>query len=211
MIEKKLVRIYDKLYKHFGPQEWWPADSSFEVAIGAILTQNTSWKNVERAMENLKNAHALSFRRMSEMSAGKLAGLIKPAGYYNIKAKRLKNFLNFLKKSYRGSLGRMKQKNTALAREELLCVNGIGEETADSILLYALGKPVFVVDAYTRRISSRHHLINGHLDYRQIQRFFMDRLPHQTVLFNEYHALLVRCGKEFCKKKESNCEECPLR
>ena len=202
--------MYRKLYKTFGPQGWWPADSAFEVAVGAILTQNTSWQNVERAIANLKKARCLSFRKMSRLNKNALARLIRPAGYYNIKAGRLKNFLKFLDKFYKGSLKRMQQKDTLFLRQEFLSINGIGEETADSILLYALKKPVFVVDAYTRRICSRHHFINGHLDYPSIQRFFMDHLPQRLELFNEFHALLVKCGKDFCKKTKGECASCPL-
>jgi len=207
---KKLLGIYDKLYKSFGPQYWWPADSDFEVAVGAILTQNTSWVNVERAIANLKKSRCLSFSKMLEMSEKKLAQLIRPAGYYNIKARRLKNFLRFLQRSYQGSFLRMRRKDTKTLREELLLVNGIGPETADSILLYALHKPVFVVDAYTKRIAARHQLIYDDPDYHELQHLFTRSLPAQVKLFNEYHALLVKCGKDFCKKAKGQCEECPI-
>lgn len=207
---KKLLGIYDKLYESFGPQNWWPADSDFEVAVGAILTQNTSWLNVERAIDNLRKARCLSFSKMLQMSEKKLAQLIRPAGYYNIKARSLKNFLRFLKQSYQGSLLRMRRKDTKALREELLCVNGIGPETADSILLYALHKPVFVVDAYTKRIASRHRLIKNDSSYHEIQHLFMRSLPVQVKLFNEYHALLVKCAKDFCKKAKGQCRECPI-
>ena len=205
-----LLNIYDGLYKHFGPQRWWPADSAFEVAVGAILTQNTSWTNVEHAIANLKKARCLSFRKMRRIDEKKLASLIRPAGYYNIKARRLKNFLKFFDRNYGGSFKRMKSKSVFSLRRELLSVNGIGPETADSILLYALGKPIFVVDAYTRRIMSRHSLLQAKDGYETIQGIFMDNLPNNTGLFNEYHALLVRCAKELCKKKKENCRVCPL-
>jgi endonuclease-3 related protein len=211
MTKEKLLRIYQKLYRAFGPQYWWPAETAFEVAVGAILTQNTSWANVEQAIRNLKKARSLSFSAMKRINEKKLAGLIRPAGYYNIKARRLKNFINFLDRSYQGKLKRMQQKKTALLKKELLSVNGIGEETADSILLYALGKPIFVVDAYTRRMASRHHFVGPSADYQALQRFFMDHLPRTRRLFNEYHALLVKLGKDFCKKTKENCLACPLR
>jgi endonuclease-3 related protein len=209
-VQKQLLNIYGGLYKHFGPQRWWPADSAFEVAVGAILTQNTLWANVERAIANLKKERFLTFQKMLRLDEKKLARLIRPAGYYNIKAKRLKNFLDFFNKNYGGSFKRMKRKSVARLRRELLSVNGIGPETADSILLYALGKPVFVVDAYTRRIMSRHRLLGARDGYEAIQSLFMDSLPTNTGLFNEYHALLVKCAKELCKKKKENCKACPL-
>ncbi|MFH0940938.1 MAG: endonuclease III domain-containing protein [Candidatus Omnitrophota bacterium] len=208
--QKQLFNIYEGLYKHFGPQRWWPADSAFEVVVGAILTQNTSWANVERAIANLKKARCLTFQKMRRLDDKKLARLIRPAGYYNIKAKRLKNFCEFFNKNYAGSFRRMKRKSVARLRQELLNVNGIGPETADSILLYALEKPVFVVDAYTRRIMSRHRLLGQGDGYDAIQGLFMESLPANAGLFNEYHALLVRCAKELCKKKKENCKVCPL-
>jgi endonuclease-3 related protein len=211
MIEKqRLLKVYEKLYRAFGPQGWWPADTAFEVILGAILTQSTSWQNVERAITNLKNANSLSFKKLSKMKMHRLAQLIKPAGYYNVKAKRLKNFILFLKKNYSGDLNRMKKKDTLVLRRQLLSICGIGPETADSILLYALQKPVFVVDAYTRRIFSRHGFVEKDVDYETLQRLFTRALPSQNRLFNEYHALLVRLGKEFCKKTKMKCPACPL-
>jgi len=207
---QKLIEIFDKLLERFGPQEWWPADSAFEVAIGAILTQNTSWQNVERAIANLKKARRLSFNGLSRLKEKELARLIRPAGYYNIKAGRIRNFLRFLEENYRGSLGRMRSKDTGTLRKELLSVNGIGPETADSILLYALEKPVFVVDAYTRRIFSRHRLAGPKADYEALQRLFMANLTRQPALFNEYHALLVKLGKDYCKKTKAACGICPI-
>lgn len=210
-MEKKLRDIYAKLLKSFGPQSWWPADSVFEVMVGAILTQNTSWQNVERAIANLKAGRCLTFKRLAAVKEGELARLIRPAGYFNVKAKRLKNFLTYLGKNYRGNLRAMAQRDTLALREELLCVNGIGEETADSILLYAFNKPVFVVDAYTKRIFSRHGFVGEAADYAAVQRLFMERLEHEPRLFNEYHALLVRLGKDFCRKSNERCGECPIR
>lgn len=208
--KKRLRWIYRRLFRYFGQQHWWPADSDFEVAVGAILTQNTSWSNVEKAIQNLKKARCLSLKKMLNMSDGALAKLIRPAGYYNIKAKRLKNFLKFLKDKYKGSIGNMRRMGILDARSQLLSVNGIGEETADSILLYALGKPIFVVDAYTKRIAVRHGFVNEGADYKTLQHLFMDNLPNREDLFNEYHALIVRLGKEFCKKNNKNCILCPI-
>jgi len=209
-MQKQLLNIYYRLYKHFGPQGWWPANSAFEVAVGAILTQNTSWQNVERAIAGLKKGRFLTFRKMLRLDEKKLTSLIRPAGYYNIKARRLKNFLEFFDKNYGGSFKRMKRKSAVSLRQELLGVNGIGPETADSILLYALGKPIFVVDAYTRRIMSRHSLLGVRDGYEAIQSLFTEHLPNNARFFNEYHALLVRCAKELCKKKKGNCKACPL-
>ncbi|MFH0877541.1 MAG: endonuclease III domain-containing protein [Candidatus Omnitrophota bacterium] len=204
------MKIYRRMHERFGPQGWWPGDSPFEVAIGAILTQNTSWDNVEKAIGNLKGARRLSFSRMHSLSQRQLSRLIRPAGYYNIKARRLKNFLDFLNKEYQGRLENMRSKDIVFLRRQLLSVNGIGPETADSVLLYALDKPIFVIDAYTRRIFSRHHLLKEDSDYQDIQDFFMRHLSPQGKLFNEYHALLVKCAKEFCRKSKAHCRECPL-
>src|SRR3972149_12314300 len=155
-LSNTLEKIYKKLFTAFGPQRWWPGDTPFEVIVGAILTQNTAWKNVEKAIHNLKKAKVLQSKKMHDLSERELAKLIRPAGYFNIKAKRLKYFLNYLFDNYGGSLNRMFKKRTDALRRELLQVNGIGPETADSILLYAGNHPVFVVDAYTKRIFSRH-------------------------------------------------------
>lgn len=207
---KILLDIYGRLYRHFGRQKWWPADSKFEVIIGAILTQNTSWSNVQRAIENLKKEKALSPEKLNRLTISRLGQIIKPSGFYNIKAKRIKAFLGFLYKDYKGSLTRMFNESLPVLREKLLAVNGIGPETADSILLYAAGKPVFVVDAYTKRIFSRHGFIKHDADYHQVQRFFSENLPGDTRLFNEYHALIVELGKNICKKAKPRCEQCPV-
>ncbi|MGB2705981.1 MAG: endonuclease III domain-containing protein [Candidatus Omnitrophota bacterium] len=193
--------IYRLLYAHFGPRHWWPAASPFEVMVGAILTQNTAWPNVEKAIANLKKKRALSPRKLKHIPLRTLKTLIKPSGFYNEKAKKLKNFINFL----------MKTPQKKINREALLKVKGIGQETADSILLYALGKNVFVVDAYTKRIFSRHRLIPNNATYGQIQEFFTRNLPKRRRLFNEYHALIVEAGKNYCKKKKPLCKICPLR
>ncbi len=208
--KKTLINIYDALYEHFGSQDWWPGDTPFEVAVGAILTQNTNWGNVEKAINNLKKAKVLKAKALNEMSHEELASLIKPAGYFNIKAKRLKHFIAFLSDHYNGSMKRLAAKDVAALRKELLEVNGIGPETADSILLYALEKPVFVIDAYTKRILHRHGLISEDAGYHEMQELFYNNLKHDLELFNEYHALIVMLGKDFCKP-QPKCEECPLK
>ena len=209
MINEQLMEMYQLLYDSFGPQHWWPGQTPFEIITGAVLTQNTSWKNVEKAITNLKQENLLEPERLNSLSLPLLAEHIKPAGYYNIKAKRLKNFLVWLFESYDGSLDNLKSVPTDFLRTELLSVKGIGRETADSILLYALDRPVFVVDAYTARIAVRHHLIEPEADYEQLRHLFQSGLPEDTKLFNEYHALLVQLGKQFCKTKPL-CEDCPL-
>ncbi len=213
-MNKKLSNIlkknYQKLYTAFGPQQWWPGDTAFEVIVGAILTQNTAWINVEKAICNLKKAKLLNPKRLHDLSHAELAQYIRPAGYFNIKAKRLKHFLNYLFDNYGGRLDRMFRKRTDALRRELLSVNGIGPETADSILLYAGSHPVFVADAYTKRVFSRHQIIKEGADYHDIQKLFMDNLPHDIKMFNEYHALIVRVGKGFCRNSKPLCSRCPL-
>ena len=209
-LSNTLKKIYKKLFTAFGPQHWWPGDTPFEVIVGAILTQNTAWTNVEKAIHNLKKARLLTPRKMHDLSQAELAKYIRPAGYFNIKAKRLKHFLNYLFDNYGGSLNRMFKKRTDALRRELLSVNGIGPETADSILLYAGNHPVFVVDAYTKRIFSRHQIIKEDTDYHDIQKLFVDNLPHDVKIFNEYHALIVSIGKDFCRNRKPLCSRCPL-
>lgn len=203
--------IYRKLYLYFGPQHWWPADSKFEVMVGAILTQNTNWFNVEKAINNLRQHKLLAPDKLYRLPRQRLAALIKPTGYYNIKAKRLRAFLKFFIKTYQGNLRRMAKADMTILRQQLLSVNGIGPETADSILLYALNKPVFVVDAYTKRILSRHRMFREAVAYEEAQNLFMRSLKRDARLFNEYHALLVRLGKDFCLKNKPKCEICPLK
>lgn len=205
-----LEEIYQRLYKTFGPQHWWPGETPFEVIIGAILTQNTAWTNVEKAIRKLRENKLLSPQALKKISQKRLAKLIRSTGYYNQKAKKLKNFIQFLFDNYQGSLTRMFAEDFLSLRAKLLKVNGIGLETADSILLYAGNKLIFVVDAYTRRILSRHHLIEPDATYSEIQNYFMDNLENEVRLFNEYHALLVRLGKEICKQKP-DCSLCPLK
>jgi len=217
-----LIEIYRLLYDAFGPQHWWPGESQIEIITGAILTQNTSWANVEKAIANLIAADCLDAEKLHNLEHSQLAELIRPAGYYNIKAKRLKSFLNWLFENYDGNLKNLENIDTRRLREELLSVKGIGRETADSILLYALERPVFVVDAYTARITTRHGLIEPGADYEQLRELFESVAPASSPcihgleardtcqLFNEYHALLVRVGKEFCKPK-AKCPSCPLK
>ena len=206
-----LGSIFRRLYSKFGPQHWWPADSNFEVIIGAILAQNTSWQNAEKAISRLKEKKLLEPKRLYQVAPKKLAVLIKSAGYYNIKTRRLKEFLKFFFAAYQGRMKKMSQEEHGLLRKLLLAVNGIGPETADSILLYALGKPVFVVDAYTKRILSRHKLISPQADYADLQDLFTRHLLADVKMFNEYHALLVKLGKDFCLKSKPRCQICPLK
>lgn len=206
---KTVEEIYKRLYSHFGPQGWWPAKTPFEVMVGAILTQNTNWANVERSINNLRKHRLLSPKKLKEVPLRKLAVLIRPAGYFNIKAKRLKNFVNFLFKEYQGDIKDMFKEDHLSLRTKLLRVNGIGPETADSILLYAGKKPIFVVDAYTKRVLYRHNLIEKKEGYSDIQNLFMDHLQQDAKIFNEFHALIVRLGKDICRTKPL-CEMCPL-
>ncbi len=208
---RTLEGIYRRLLTAFGPQHWWPGESSFEVMVGAILTQNTAWANVAKAIAQLKKEHHLNPERLLRLPHRRLAAFIRSSGYFNQKAKRLKVFLRHFLKRYQGRTVRMKRVPLDPLRQELLAIPGIGPETADSILLYALEKPVFVVDSYTRRILARHSMVPWQASYTQIQTLFMDHLPPSVPLFNEYHALLVALGKSFCHKTRPRCSQCPLR
>ena len=207
---KTLLTYYKKLYKRFGPRHWWPGETPFEVMVGAILTQNTNWVNVEKAIANLKAYNVLSPKRLYEIDISILASLIRPAGYFNIKAKRLKTFIKWFMESYDGKIEKLKTVDTATLREQLLSVKGVGNETADSILLYALDKPTLVVDAYTYRVFSRHRLIPEETTYEEIKDFFESNLKRDLKLFNEYHAQIVEVGKTFCRTKPL-CDKCPLK
>ncbi|MDD5326719.1 MAG: endonuclease III domain-containing protein [Phycisphaerae bacterium] len=209
MLSEQLTEIYQLLFDRFGPQDWWPGETQFEIITGAILTQNTNWGNVEKAIANLKNADLLTPEKLYHLDAPKLAELIRPAGYYNIKTKRLKSFLDWLFNNYEGQLENLEALDTGRLREELLAVKGIGPETADSILLYAFDRPIFVVDAYTARVAVRHGLIEPDFGYEQLRDLFQSNLAEDVQLFNEYHALLVRLGKEFCRPN-AKCPNCPL-
>ena len=204
-----VMDVYQRLLAAFGPQGWWPGDTPLEIVLGAVLTQNTSWKNVEKALENLRQADLLDLDALAGLPTEELAEIIRPAGYYRVKAKRLKNLLAFIHERYEGSLELMFTSSLGTLREELLAVSGIGPETADSILLYAGGLPTFVVDAYTARVFKRHGWIEPEADYHAIQEHFTSSLPEEVALFNEYHALLVEVGKSYCKKTPQ-CEACPL-
>ncbi len=210
MYSEKLMEIYGLLYDRCGPQHWWPGESRIEIIVGAILTQNTNWGNVEKAIANLKSAGCMTVQRLTEVDIATLSELIRPAGYYNIKARRLKNFMEWLNHQSRaGSLDAVEATGTELLREQLLTVKGIGPETADSILLYAFERCVFVVDAYTYRVLGRHGLLDYDNDYEQIRDLFESNLRRDVRLFNEYHALLVCVGKEHCRPK-AKCRGCPL-
>ncbi len=207
---ERIKKFYEELHKKFGPQGWWPAETALECILGAILTQNTSWKNVEKALDNLKHENLISVEDLNIVKADELAELIRPSGYYNQKAVKIKNFISFLMEEFSGSLDRMFAVDKGVLREKLLSLKGIGPETADSILLYAGAMPVFVVDAYTWRVLSRHGLVPEQTSYDEIQELFTDSLAENAGVFNEYHALLVRLGKEHCRKREPLCAGCPL-
>lgn len=204
-----LKRLYDRLFEAFGPQHWWPGQSPFEVVVGAILTQNTSWKNVERAIANLHEDGVLQLQSIRDLHIDELAELIRPAGYYRLKARRLKNLVEFVFAEYGGSLDEMFTTQLTTLREQLLRVNGIGPETADSILLYAGELPTFVVDNYTARVLKRHGWIEPEADYYAIKDQFESELETDVELYNEFHALLVRVGNHYCRKTPK-CDECPL-
>ena len=202
--------IYERLLKAYGPRRWWPGESPFEVMVGAILTQNTSWKNVEKAIRELDARRVLTPEGIHRLKTSDLASLIRSSGFYRVKADRLKAFVDFLFEEFEGKIERMKKEPLEGLRKRLLKVKGIGQETADSILLYALQKPMFVVDAYTRRVLSRHGMISNRASYEEVQELFMKHLPPDGKLFNEYHALLVHVAKSACKKIPK-CDICPLR
>ena len=205
-----LLKIFNSLYNFFGPLNWWPGETPFEIMVGAILTQNTSWSNVEKAINKLKKEYLLEPQNLYRINQEELAQLIKPSGYFNIKAQRLKNFVTFFVEEYSGSEKKMFSSDGEELRRKLLKVNGIGPETADSILLYAGRKPYFVVDAYTKRIFSRHKLISEDASYHQIQEFFSRNLDSDVELFNEFHAQLVMLGKTRCTSKNPDCPKCPI-
>lgn len=210
-LARTLSEAYRLLFEAYGPQHWWPGETPFEVIVGALLTQNTSWRNVERAIANLREADVLEPRRLYDLPDAELEELLRPAGYFRLKAQRLKRLLALIVERYDGSLDLMFAQPVDRLREQLLSINGIGSETADSILLYAGGKPVFVVDAYTKRVAFRHGWVEAEADYHALQSLFVDSLPDDPALYNEYHALLVRVGKECCRKQRPMCAACPLQ
>jgi endonuclease-3 related protein len=207
----ELSTYYDALFRAHGPQHWWPGRTRFEIIVGAILTQGTSWSNVELAITALRREKLLSPATIEQVPIARLSRLIRSSGYFRQKARKLKAFAHFLQQQYQGSLEKLFATPTSVLREQLLAVHGIGPETADSILLYAGGHPIFVVDAYTRRILERHQLASAKQPYEEIQLLFHRNLPPASPLFNEYHALIVHTGKHFCRKREPSCEHCPLR
>jgi len=205
----KLLEIYEILADHYGPRGWWPADSPFEVVVGAILTQNTAWRNVEKAIANLKQLGPLTPEALVRLPEETLSDAIRPSGYFRRKTTRLRNFLDLLSNGFQCRLDSLFDLPTEALREELLAVSGIGPETADSILLYAAERPVFVIDAYTIRILSRHQLLPEETSYAEAQQWITDHLPEDVQLFNEFHALLVAVGKDFCRPRPK-CPGCPL-
>jgi endonuclease-3 related protein len=208
---RALLQLYARLYAHFGPQNWWPAESRWEVMVGAILTQNTAWANVERALAKLKRADRLAPARLRALGTARLGALVRSAGFTSSKPRRLKGLARFLLREYGDDPAKMLGGDLSAQRAQLLALEGIGPETADAILLYAADQPVFVVDAYTRRILSRMGLVAPNASYAAIQALFMQHLPHDRGLFNEYHALLDTLGKNYCYKRAPRCVECPAR
>lgn len=208
--DRRLLDIYAALHNAFGPQQWWPAETTDEVVIGAILAQNVAWSNVEKAIAQLRARHLLRLSAIAETDPATIAPLIRPTRFYNQKADRLKAFTRLLYNDYQGNLDRMMNQSTDSLRKQLLSLKGFGEETADSILLYAGGHPVFVIDAYTRRICARMGFTESDISYGRLQQFFMDRLPADPGLYNDYHAQLVRLGNTQCKKRSPACTSCPV-
>jgi endonuclease III related protein len=204
------LQVYQRLLDHYGHAGWWPGESAFEVCVGAVLTQNTSWSNVERALARLRASGRLSFRGLRGLPTARIARLIRSSGCYRVKARRLAALLAFLDREYGGQVETMGSEEARALRAKLLGVHGIGPETADSIVLYAAGLPLFVVDAYTRRIFERLGLLGGGEDYDEIQRSFMRLLPRDAALYNDFHAQIVRLGKDCCRKQRPRCERCPL-
>jgi endonuclease III related protein len=205
-----LLDIYRALLDHFGPRHWWPGDTPIEICAGAILTQNTNWKNVERAIANLKQARVLSYKGLRDIPLENLAELIRPSGYYNQKAKKLKAFIDFLTREYRGNLSALFQEETEDLREKLLKIKGIGPETADSMLLYAGEHPIFVIDLYTYRVMTRHAWAPEEATYADLQEFFQSQIPQDVELYNDFHAQFVAVGANYCRKTPQ-CANCPLR
>ncbi len=215
-IAPSLRTAYTRMRRRFGHQHWWPGETPFEVCVGAILTQNTSWMNVERAIANLRTAGVLAPRALYDLPPTRLAELLRPAGYFNVKARRLRAFLAALVEDFDGDLERLLGGPLAAARARLLAIKGIGPETADSMLLYAGGQPTFVVDAYTKRIFARHDWCAPEAAYEVVQRLCSASLDHRPVAgrldyWQDYHAQLVRVGKDFCRPRQPRCEACPLR
>jgi endonuclease-3 related protein len=210
IVNPNLLLIYEVLLSKHGNQDWWPADTPFEVIIGAILTQSVSWVNVEKCIKNLKDEGILNPDVLHKKDVDEIAPLIKSSRFYNEKAKKIKNFMDFFFDEYDGSIQKMSKEELKILRLKLLNVKGLGEETVDSILLFACDKPIFVVDAYTKRIFSRYGLVKENASYNDIQRFFMENLPQDIELFNDFHAQIVHLGKNICKT-QPECERCPIK
>jgi endonuclease III related protein len=202
--------VYDRLYATYGPQHWWPGESPFEVIVGAILTQSTSWRGVEKALINLKGAGAMTPEGMHRLSEAEIAALVRPSGFFKAKARKLKAFVDMLFERTGGDLGRLLRLPVHELRPFLLATHGIGPETADCIVLYAADQPSFVIDAYTRRTFTRLGIVPARQEYESWRRLFTDCLPANAALFNEYHALIVRHGKDLCRKQQPMCLDCPL-
>lgn len=209
-LRRRLLRLYTALGARYGPQDWWPARSRFEVAVGAVLTQHTAWTGVARAIGNLRAARRLGPRRLRQLSLPRLGRLIRPAGTWRLKARRLRALAVFFLERAGGRLDRLRGAPLEALRAQLLAVPGVGPETADAILLYALDRPVFVADAYTRRVLSRHRLVPTDIGYEALRRYLETHLPGDPALFNELHALLVAVAKSHCRARP-RCEGCPLR
>jgi len=210
VVQQRIERLFRSLAGYYGPLHWWPADSPWEVVLGAILTQNTAWRNVEQAIAALKATISLTPEALLQLPLGQLEALIRPAGFFRQKAERLQLFARYLVERHGGSLATLLDGTLEAVRAELLTLKGVGPETADSILLYAGGRPSFVIDAYTRRLLGRLGLLTGGESYAEIRHLFMSRLPADADLFNEYHALIVEHCKQFCRKRPL-CDTCPLR
>jgi len=204
------MQVHRRLLDALGPQHWWPGETPLEVMVGAVLVQNTTWENVERAIANLRDAGLLDLQRLAATTRDELEDLIRPAGYFRLKAKRLQSLVEFVVRQYEGSIEAMRHADTHQLRQELLAVHGIGPETADSILLYALNKPVMVVDTYTHRVFARHGWIGHDADYHQLQEYLAGELPEEASLYNELHALLVNVGRHHCRKTP-RCDQCPMQ
>lgn len=209
-LRRRLLRLYDRLLRRYGPQGWWPGRSRLEIVAGAVLTQNAAWRNAERALARLRAARALDLGAMLALSPARLAALVRPSGTYRLKAARLRALARHVRARHGGRLARLLALPLPALRQELRAIPGIGPETADAIALYAAGRPILVVDAYTRRILARHGLVPADADYGTLQALLMAHLPHDPALFNEFHALLVRVGKEHCRPRP-RCAGCPLR
>ena len=208
-MKRTLHRYYDLMADHFGPTNWWPGDSDFEIAVGAILTQNTAWRNVEKALANLTSENLLSPRAILDCGEARLEMALKPSGFFRVKARRLTSFCAFLVEGYGGSMGRLAEQPLDTLRAELLGVHGIGPETADDIILYACEQPVFVVDAYTRRILSRHGHVRPEIGYEDLRALFEKHLDKNVALYKDYHGQIVRTGNTYCRATPK-CESCPL-